>query len=277
MNWRYETTDDKLARLRSALAEAQEELISAEARLADLLAEVHAFEHEFEAEVGHLVDELAAVERELNGYKEQIRRVRNERHFGSGYESVDEQYQRTWHVPPADSPKRPAEPVPTATEAQIKKLYRQLARRFHPDLADDETDRAYRTDKMRLINDAYAARSMVELQALAAEMAKEPTPISRRSGKTDNEMIEVLANELARCQRRLREIEMESRNLHNRPSVAISLEIKLARRQGSDYLAQMKANLERKIGRKSAERDMIKAQFDSINRDDQGFKRTEGS
>lgn len=274
MSWQYETIDDKLARLRTALAEAQEDLISAEARLADLMAEIHAFEHEFEAEVGHLVEELASVQRELNSYKEKIRRVRNERHFGTGYESVDEQFKRTWQVPPTNKPKRPAEPVPTATEAQFKKLYRQLARRFHPDLADHESDRAYRTEKMRLINDAYAARSMVELMALAAEMAQEPRPISKRSGKTDTEMVEVLANELARCQRRLREIEMESRNLHNRPSVALSLEIKLAQRQGSDYLALLKDNLERKIGQKSAERDMIKAQFDSMNRDGQGFEPT---
>ncbi len=268
MNGLYETTDEKLSRLRAALSRAQDDLIEAEAELADRLAEVHAFEYEFESKVGHLIDRLAALDKEVNHYLERIQQLRHERTFGAGYSSVEEQYRRAWEVPPESAAKPPPQPLPPASEAQIKSLYRRLARRFHPDLASDEADRAYRTDKMQAINDAYAARSMIELVALAEEMEHDPAGRSVvRAGQTEADMISALGNEIKRCQQRMNQIDLELRNLHNRPSVELSLEIKLARRQGRDMLAEMAAELERKIGRKTAERDMIKAQFDSLDRD----------
>ena len=41
-------------------------------------------------------------------------------------------------------------------EKQLKRIYRQLARRYHPDLATDPAERAARNDVMARINDAYA-------------------------------------------------------------------------------------------------------------------------
>ena len=90
MNWRNETVSEKLSRLRHGLTDAQEDLIEAEAMRADRMAEIHAFEMEFEAKVGHLIDNLAAIEEELNDYLLQIQNLRNERIFGTGYRSVDE-------------------------------------------------------------------------------------------------------------------------------------------------------------------------------------------
>jgi hypothetical protein len=266
MAWQSETTQEKLARLRAALEQAQNDLIEAEAELADRAAEVYAFEAEFEAKVGRLVSQLEALEAEVRDYLDRIQQWRNQRVFGGDYRSVEEQYRRTWQVPPA-APKPPPQPPTPATEAQIKKLYRELARRFHPDLGRDDAERAYRTEKMRAVNDAYAARSMVELAALAQEAAYDRPDSVIRLDETEAEMIKALENEIARCRRRLREIDFEMRNLHNRPSVEISLEAKLARRQGRNLLAEMAADLERKIARKTAERDMMKAQFDSLDAD----------
>jgi predicted nucleic acid-binding Zn-ribbon protein len=266
MNWQYETIDEKLARLRGALAQAQDDLIDKEAELADRMAEIVAFELEFESKVGHLIDQLADVEAELEEYHRKIQRLRDERVFGRGYSSVEEQYRRTWEVPPKSAATPPSKPLPPASEVEIKKLYRRLARRFHPDLAQDEADRAYRTDKMQAINDAYAARSMIELVALAEQLDSEPARQSTTSGKTDADMIRALEKEISRCHGRMRQIDNELRNLHNRPSVEVSLEVKFAQRQGRDLLKEMAVELERKIARKSVERDMIKAQFDSLDR-----------
>ena len=63
---------EELSRLRAALEKAQAELIEAEAQLADQLAEVNAFEFEFEARVGHLWDKLDALETEIEQYKDRI-------------------------------------------------------------------------------------------------------------------------------------------------------------------------------------------------------------
>ena len=253
-----------MTRLRAALAQAQDELIEAEAVLADHLAEINAFEFEFEARVGYLMDILEALEKEIERYNERVRIARNKEIFGHAYISVEDQYRRTWQAPPSSAPTPPPQPLSPASEVEIKKLYRQLARRFHPDLATNETERTHRTKKMQAINDAYAARSLTELVVLAEGMDMTIDSGSGHSGQTEAQLIEALQAELRRCQRRLREIEKEVRNLRYRPSVEISLEVKSAHRQGRDLLAEMAAELEHKIARKTVERDMLKAQFNQL-------------
>ncbi|GAB4542319.1 MAG: hypothetical protein Kow0063_34150 [Anaerolineae bacterium] len=249
---------EQIRRLRAALEQAQTDLIEAEAQLADALAQVNAFEFEFEARVGHLWDRLDALETEIERYQDRIHMLRK------GYLPVERQYRRAWQPPPASAPTPPAQPLSPDSEARIKQLYRQLARRFHPDLATNDAERAHRTEKMAAINDAYAARSLAELEALA----REPVPAIHTgralAGLTEAYMVQALQEELARCQRRLREIESQLRSLHQRPSLQLSLEVKAARRQGRDLLGEMAADLERKIDRKTAERDMLKAQFDQL-------------
>ncbi|MEW5960651.1 MAG: J domain-containing protein, partial [Chloroflexota bacterium] len=239
---------DQLVQLRAALAQTQSELIEAEANLADRLAEINAFEFEFEARVGYLIDQLEGLEKEIQRYTERIETIRNRQVFGQAHIPIARQYRRAWESPPRSAPTPPDHPLDPVSEAEIKRLYRQLARRFHPDLARDETDRARRTEKMTAINDAYAARSLAELVALA----QEPDTFidaDARSGQTEAQLVQVLHNELDRCRRRLAEIERELRNLRFRPSIELSLEVKAARRRGHDLLAEMAADLEQKIAR----------------------------
>jgi len=257
---------DQLTRLRAAVTEAQNKLIEAEAELADRLAEINAFEFEFEARVGHLIDNLDALETEIQRYTERIETIRNREVFGQAHIPIDRQYRRTWEAPPRSAPTPPPKPLDPASEAEVKRLYRQLARRFHPDLARDEADRARRTEKMAAINDAYTARSLVELAALAQE-PDTSIDTGPRSGQTEAQLIQALENELERCRQRRQEIEKELRSLRFRPSVELSLEVKAARRQGRDLLAEMTAELEQKIARKTVERDMLKTQFDQLGPD----------
>jgi hypothetical protein len=268
MSWQ-ETVHEKLARLRQELAQAQDELIDAETELADQMADIRTFEAEFEACVGFLMTRLADLEGQVNDFLDRIKQRRNESVFGSQYRSADEQYRRTWQQPA--QPAEPPPPPPSADEqAQLKKLYRKLARRFHPDLASSEADRLVRTEKMAAINDAYAARSLTELLIFAAEMETETeaaVPAAVRPGQTEADMIAALEKEIRRCQHRVREIDLEMQNLHNLASVELALERKMAQRNGRDLLAEIAADLERKIARKTVELDMIKSQFNNLNRD----------
>ena len=265
-----ETTPQQLTRLRAALEQIQSDLIEAEAELTDRLAEVNAFEFEFEARVGHLYDKLEALEVEIERYMDRLQIMRHKQTFGYAHLPVDRQYQRAWQTPPTSAPTPPIQPPTPASEAEIRRLYRQLARRFHPDLAVDELDRARRTEKMAAINNAYAARSLTELIALAQEPDTVIQTGQPRFGPTEAQLVQVLQDELARCQRRLGEIERELRQLPQRPSVQLSLEVKLAHHWGRDLLGEMTAELEQKLARKTVERDMLKAQFDQLG-PEQGF------
>ncbi|MBE2198276.1 MAG: J domain-containing protein [Anaerolinea sp.] len=262
MTW-YETIDEKLARLRAELAQAQDELIEAEAELADQKADIAAFEYEYNARAGYLLDKLAALEDEVKHYLDRIKLLRNKRIFGTEHVPVEEQYRRVWQQPPPPPPP-PPQPSSPATEAQIKKLYRQLARRCHPDLGTTEADRAWRTQIMAAINDAYAARSMTELLAIARQVDAAQPDTAVPSGQTAAEMLQVLEAEIGRCRRRLREIDLEMTNLHQHHLVELMLEVKFARKRGRDVLGEMAQDLTRKVARKEAERDMLKTQFESM-------------
>ncbi|MEZ4644598.1 MAG: J domain-containing protein [Chloroflexota bacterium] len=263
MTW-YETIDEKLARLRAEITQVQDELIEAEAELADQKADIAAFEYEYNARAGYLLEQLAALEEEVKHYLDQIKLLRNRRIFGTDHVPVEEQYRRVWQQPPPPPPPKPAEPPSAATEAQIKKLYRQLARRFHPDLATGDAERARRTEMMAAINDAYAARSMTELMAIARRAESATPEATAASGQTAEEMAQVLEAEVRRCRRRLHAIDLEMTNLHQHHLVELMLEVKFARKRKRDILGEMAEELQRKIARKEAERDMIKAQFDSM-------------
>ena len=263
---------DKLSRLRDELNQIRDHLVEAEADLADRLAEINAFEFEFEARVGYLIDQLDTLEREIARYNERIQMTRHRDSLGNAYLPVEAQYRRTWQIPSDTAPIPPPQPLAPPDEAEIKRLYRQLARRFHPDLADTEEERVYRTQKMVAINDAYAARSLVELIAIADRVGNLIETQPRQ--QTETQMIAALQAELKRCQRRLQEIERELRQLPQRPSVALSLEVKAALARGRDLLGDIAGDYERKIARKTVERDMLKAQFDQLG-PDQGFIRIE--
>jgi hypothetical protein len=259
---------EQLEQLRSELEKIQTQLIDVEADFADRLAEIKIFEHEYERRVGHLLDRLETLEEEVREYNERIQRLRKKDIYGYGYVPVDEQIRRAWKAPPAGERIPQRQPVNAATEKEIKQLYRQLARRFHPDLATDEFDHARRTQRMAAINEAYAARSLAELRALAQQSDASPGMDRDDRAQTTAQMVDALRSEIARCQRRIREVENELRNIPNRPSVQLSLEVKWARRAGRDLLKEMAADIEKKIARKTVERDMLKAQFDRLGLDE---------
>jgi hypothetical protein len=68
-----------------------------------------------------------------------------------------------------------------AASAELKKLYRELARRFHPDLARTEEERWRSESIMQRINAAFQAKDLVALQRLSQEAAIEDPSFEQRS------------------------------------------------------------------------------------------------
>lgn len=71
-----------------------------------------------------------------------------------------------------DQPVRPPERVRPSEEA--RRLYRDLARKAHPDLAQEEAERHRREEFITRVNAAYARGSEAELRELTAEWAAGP-------------------------------------------------------------------------------------------------------
>ncbi len=68
-----------------------------------------------------------------------------------------------------------------ATEATLKSVYRELVRRFHPDLARTDIERQQREAVMKRINGAFHERDLDTLQSLLSETAIEDASFESRS------------------------------------------------------------------------------------------------
>jgi hypothetical protein len=82
-----------------------------------------------------------------------------------------------------DQPVRPPQRVRPSEEA--RKLYRELARKAHPDLAQDDDERKRREEFLTRVNAAYSRGDAPLLRELAEEWAAGPAPEDR--GPTPSE------------------------------------------------------------------------------------------
>ncbi len=107
-----------------------------------------------------------------------------------------------------DTPPDPDDdlPLPTPTprdKAAEKRLYRELARRFHPDLAETAAELAYRTSVMTAVNAAYTAGDAQALYDLAGEL--EPEEL-RELAQIETREARQLRERLMQCRRRQRKV-----------------------------------------------------------------------
>ncbi|MGP4010715.1 hypothetical protein [Streptomyces sp. 4N124] len=105
-----------------------------------------------------------------------------------------------------EQPVRPPQRVRPSDEA--RKLYRELARKAHPDLAQEEGERKRREEFITRVNAAYARGDEALLRELAAEWAAGPVPEERHPSPAEElyarlewlaqrkELIAVVAREL---------------------------------------------------------------------------------
>ncbi|MFF3908233.1 hypothetical protein ACFYZJ_20125 [Streptomyces sp. NPDC001848] len=82
-----------------------------------------------------------------------------------------------------DQPVRPPQRVRPSEEA--RKLYRELARKAHPDLAQDEDERKRRDEFIARVNVAYARGDEALLRELSEEWAAGPVPEERRPSRSE--------------------------------------------------------------------------------------------
>jgi hypothetical protein len=238
-------------------------LVTAQAQLSRRQKEIRAIERRLRFRLGTSLDRLAELEGEIAQYRQEIQQLRIPGAYEAGYLPVEEQYRRAWRRSSETELYAGADPIDPADEQQLKRLYRRLARKYHPDLSTDQQEQQLRTKKMAALNEAYAAGSLIELIALSG--AGEEVA-GADSTQTDLELAGVLEKELARIQRKILLIKNESDNLHNNPVVQLSLDIKLARRRGRDLLEEMSNDLERRIIWATDKRDELKARLDRMRR-----------
>jgi hypothetical protein len=242
--------------LRVALASRQERIAQLELDLLNSQNELAAFNADIEQRVGPLQRRLEALEAEL---AEARSRASRRALWGDRASSPDvpedvvTQYQRIWgwgaSRPPPPASAAPATTAPT-DESAIKGLYRSLAKRFHPDLALDPSEKPWREQMMARVNDAYGAQDMAALRELARETAPSPAPPTL---KTREQILTELQAEVERLDQLAIGLEQQLDELAKSPAVQLKLEALWVRRAGGDLLADIGRQLQAEIARAEKE------------------------
>lgn len=263
----------QIAPLEQAIHAAEAALFSRESELLDLRVELVYLERQYETRIGSKLAELEAVAAEIKACQEQLDEYRiwgrrgAQLFFGAQYVSVGEQYRQAQQETSGFSFSSFAEqlvdrPLSPEDEAQLKTLYRQLCKRFHPDLAQDEADQVCRTEMMAKINDAYTAHDLPALESLSAQPDCEASMDDAFSEvEAAEQRLASLRDTLQRIQQRLETIDQEFDELVHSDLMELRVEVKLAGQQGRDVWAEMEADVEKELAEKRAELAALKAQL----------------
>ncbi|MCF1506755.1 J domain-containing protein [Streptomyces glomeratus] len=186
-------------RLERAVRAAEQALIEYEIALETFRVEVENFSRLHHQKLGPMYTRLDELEAEIaearaasSGDPEDIRRAHEARARVMPMPGVEELF-HGWMdsdglFPEAqamltDQPVRPPQRVRPSEEA--RKLYRDLARKAHPDLAQDDAERKRRDEFIARVNAAYARGDEAQLRELSEEWAAGPVPEERRPSRSE--------------------------------------------------------------------------------------------
>ena len=161
---RPDRPEDDLDRLRARIAE-REAVLDARAEDADRIErELDMFAARYQKQVGTLHEqldqlELDIAEAELGELSKQV---------------ADGRREPTFAPPPSMADPQPA---PRFTSDAVRKLFRDVARTIHPDLAHDEHGRSRRHALMIQANRAYAMRDEEQLRKILESWERSPEAV----------------------------------------------------------------------------------------------------
>lgn len=161
---------DEIAQLEGQLRAIREKLNNAEAALAKEQAAVNAFRMHCRLKLDALVDALQELAVEKQSLLTRLELLRQAEEYGVAYDDEEPFWQSETFLADEDEEELL---LPTDTprdKAAEKRLYRELARRFHPDMAETAVEQAYMTSIMAAVNNAYEKNDTQTLYDLAGEL-----------------------------------------------------------------------------------------------------------
>jgi hypothetical protein len=250
----------ELAQLRVVLADR-------ELFLANLRAEFAAFERRYRREIGALYAELddwsdkladwlsKNVDRGSAEYAEWEVKIAEL----AGEEQPHREHQSGSGRPAAGV--HPARDEDEHTEdfrpsSRLKSLYREVAKRVHPDLATDEADRHKRELLMKEANDAYQRGDQEALRKILEDYENGPESVQGRGIAAD--LVRV-TRQVKQVNTRLSQIERDIAAVMNSSVGKLKANADAAFAEGRDLLAEMAADLRRRIEIKRRDLSALRA------------------
>ncbi len=235
-------SDSDLAFKRLELAALENELAQRELDLQTTQAELGAFGRRYLRIVGARYAELDRLEAQIAAAiaRRHPRNQAAQAHAEQTRTQAEESAQATGTATASRHPER------FKPSDELKKLYREIAKKIHPDLVADPIERARRTEWMAEINRAYTEGDETRLRRLARQW--HDLPHAPLDDAPDAELNR-LAREIAQAHARLENIVNEIKILQQSDLGQLFAHVEQAERQGRDLLTEMAANVSALIER----------------------------
>ncbi|HEY4878907.1 MAG TPA: J domain-containing protein [Candidatus Acidoferrales bacterium] len=231
--------EQELARKRAERAAIESELADRELRSANLRAELGAFEQQYLHYVGSRyaeLDELKAGIAERLA-KDQPANVR-------AREAANEARKHAQETKSAAGEQTDSAPPAFEASPEMKRLYRDVAKRIHPDLTSDRGDRAKRQILMAEANEAYQRGDETRLAKILTEYEWSPDAVQGEGAGA--ELVRVIRG-ISQARGRLAEIEAELQELLRSDLYQLKARVDEAQQHGRDVLKEMIEKVEDQI------------------------------
>ena len=229
----------ELFQKREELSGLQVVLAQRELDLATLQAELNAFERRYFRIVGVLYAELDEIEAQiaerLSSLSPRDPELQKQAAEGRARANESARASQAFQCPTARGEQfKPNE--------ALKKLYRDVAKCLHPDLATDENDRVRRERFMAEANRAYEEGDEARLRDILREWKHSPDAI--KGDGVAAELVRMI-RQLAQVRERLRIIETAIERLRSSTLYKLNEQVERAEAEGKDLLAEMALRLDR--------------------------------
>lgn len=231
--------EQELARKLEEHAAIESELAERELRAANVRAELGAFERQYLHHLGSLYVELDECKARI---ADQAAQDRPEN--AKAKKAADEARARARETKASVGEHSAEEPKSFSASPELKKLYREVARRVHPDLTSDRADRAKRQVLMAEANHAYECGDESRLKKILAQY--ECSPESVTGDGAGAELVRVIRR-ISQARSRLSEIEAELQEMLRSDLHQLKQRVDEAALHGRDVLHELKAKVEEQI------------------------------
>jgi len=247
---------DETIRLRAELDVLGQELAELELELATAQGELAAFTTRYHASIAGRMTELDRILADLAQARMQRQTADARLHqTAQQARARAEQSRREFRAH-----EQTCSDVPGFAPADdLKKRFRQLAQKIHPDRASDEADRAWRTQLMSEANRAYRAgdaAALDEVLSLWLE-GRQRTPTGAVQPAPTSTSLQALTAQLTAIRQRIATIGAELDRLYGSKLYELFTAARMAERQGRDLLAEMAARIDAQIAQAQAEFDTL--------------------
>ncbi|GAB2181990.1 hypothetical protein DLREEDagrD3_22130 [Denitratisoma sp. agr-D3] len=233
---------DKDLLLRGQVEMVSRDIAELELELATAKGELSEFSHRYHDTVGQRIAALDALQAELA-----LRKAAQAPNDSGAKADAEEAKDRAEQSRQEDRRYRDAareanEKTQFRPSADLKKLFRQVAQKIHPDRARNEADRRRRTDLMAEANRAYRSGDVATLQqVLLLWQQGQPTD---SLGLADRNQLEL---QLERLKARLAEIQQELDSLYASRLYELFQAERIARKQKRNLLGELMDQIDLQI------------------------------